>query len=107
MKNIFNINSKKGASGLEGALYGLLILGVFLVVVGFVLAFGADFMQTKAASYTANSYAANVTSQTLAAMTTVSAAQGTVSSVGILVIIVGLLIGVIGLLGFAGRKESY
>lgn len=108
MYKIFDKMKKHKKGQIQSALYALLVLGLFLVVVGYILAFGSDFIQQRQATYTSGSYAFNASAQTLSAMTTVAQGQGTVSTVGILVIVVGLLVGVIAALGFAGqRRENF
>lgn len=108
----------------------LLTLGIFLVIVGYILAFGQDFQQTSrnnivsrnlASScgqnstggsggvilYTACPLSYNITVMNQDALATTANSQGTVATVGLLVVVVGLLVGVIGALGFAKKDEGF
>ena len=96
--------NKKGQ--VQGAIYQLIFLAIGLVVVGTITVFGANFIDQNDNSFTAGSYAANASQQSLSALNDVAEGQGTVTTVGILAVVIGLLLGVVALFGFMrGRNQ--
>ena len=119
IKKIFDKKiNKKGQ--MQVALYGLLTLALFIVIVGYIVGFGQSFiqqtrdnLQTRYAGAGCNATVTsgcgagyNATVYTQQSLATVAEGQGTVATVGILVIVVGLLVGVVAVLGFAGRRQE-
>lgn len=98
------MKNKKGQ--IQGAIYQLIFLAIGLVVVGVVVAFGADFVSDQQAGFTADSTAYNATQESLNAMSDVGEGQGTVTTVGILAVVIGLLLGVVALFGFLRGREQ-
>lgn len=94
-------NNKKGqVAGIAGAFYALMFAAVAIVVVVIIQAFGADFVTTQQADFTASGAAYNVTVLGLDAVDTLAQGTGDVTDVGVIYIVLLLLVSLIGV--FAG-----
>lgn len=97
------MKNKKGQ--VQSAIYQLIFLAIGLVVVGVIVAFGANFISDQQATFTVDSTAYNATQDSLNAMQDVGEGQGTVTTVGILAVVIGLLLGVVALFGYMRGRE--
>jgi predicted negative regulator of RcsB-dependent stress response len=98
-------NKKGQLGGIQAGFFALMFMAVAIVVVVIINAFGADFVTTQQADFTAASSAYNVTVSGLQSLETLSEGTGDVTDVGIITIVLGLLVALIGVFGWAGYQR--
>lgn len=88
--------SQKKAMGQGiGVLWGIVTLALILVVAGLILAFGADITSDVQADFTVDTYAYNITQDSLDAQNTVAEKQDTLGTIGVAFLIIALLMSVV------------
>ena len=88
---------KKGQTG-ASAIWGLVGLGLVAMILGIIGAYGAQITEDVSEDFETNSYADNITKQSLENQMTVQEKSSTVFTISIGVLILGIVLGVVGLI---------